>query len=177
MSSTATTSSSSSTCTSTSSAIAGATTSPSRRRIVWIPVNKKTKDGKRFHFICDENHKDKALFNQIALEPPFLAGHGMKMRMWDAIAFAIGGVTDSYGLPLFGEEGITGKACLDRFKIVMAWTKKFQAMTPFRSGNDDEEPPSALLSLIEESHELYNQHLATEEEKTVSKIAEQQKKS
>ena len=124
-----------------------------KRAHIWVKLYKK--EGNKFVFLENTNKRDLCLFREISVSLPFEAGFGTITSLWKDVAERISNVQEGVGELLFGEAGVSGKACVDRFKTMMEWCGKYQQDQPFLSGCDDQEAPSELLTLIEEMHERW----------------------
>ena len=91
------------------------------------------------------------------------------MNAWDDIAKALSQQKDANDALLFGDEGISGKQCNDRFKIVIDFCDRVQKNTDFRSGQDDEDEATEIHQLGEQLLEMYNGHITEETDKNEEK--------
>ena len=81
-------------------------------------------DGARSRARFDEE-EDLELLRQIVRIEPYRAEYGKVMTAWDTVAV---GVSDATALE------VTGRACRDRFNILMKWYKSFSAASKAATG-------------------------------------------
>ena len=130
-----------------------------RARIQWISVKQK-KEG-RLCFLGSNNLKDLYLLRQLMTTPPWEAGFGNITGAWEEVAKALCKHKDSHGKPVYGET-IKDKHVKDRFKTLMDFCNHSISDNSFRSGCDDEEPPTEIQNLMEQVHEMHTSYLVEE---------------
>ena len=92
----------------------------------------------------------------LLVERPHAAPYGQVSKCWDDITRLVNDEVDSYGNAVF-DPSVKTQAIKDRFdKKYMPYAKKFQNGTPFRSGHDDEGPPTEIQQGIESLYEEWD---------------------
>jgi hypothetical protein len=139
------------------------TAAPAKEKLVvqrntWMPIvgKKRTPDDEYasfYPFLEDTNIKDLVLARLYYNEKPYLSTYGNVVSAWDAVALAASKeCIAETGEPVFKKD-LEGKAVHKRFDELMKFVDSHNGKVPFRSGDDDEAPPSELLQLLESSFE------------------------
>jgi hypothetical protein len=108
----------------------------------------------------------------LQVEKPFLAPHGTKIAAWNDFCELLNKQKDEKGNPLF-DPPINQRFAKERLADYFSFVKNKIAVTPLRSGCDDEAEPCPLLTLIEDIYEL-NESFETDAKKKKN-IAERNK--
>ena len=137
-----------------------------RRRLEWVSVKKK--ENNRMAFLQQDNLRDLYLLRQLNTLLPWSAGYGNVTKAWDDATASLNRHVDGDGKCIYGEP-LSVKHVKDRFDALMKFGKNSIKDNPFLSGCDDEDPPTEVLTLIEELHEIYTTHLQDEKEKNEKK--------
>ena len=137
-----------------------------RRRLGWVAVSKKVNN--KLAFLQQDNLRDLFLLRQINTSLPWSAGFGNITRAWEEVTDNLNKHVDADGECLYGEP-LSVKHVKDRFDALIKFGKNSIKDNPFLSGADDEDPPTEILTLIEELEEIYSTHLQDEKEKNDKK--------
>ena len=153
--------------TDTSTTTTSATEPPRKRaRIEWVSTKVK-RDGK-FVFLGSGNVKDLYLLRQLMTTPPWEAGFGHITGAWEDVANLLSTHKDANGTLIYGEH-IKDKHVRDRFKILMDFCRKSITDNSFRSGCDDDDPPTEIETLMEQVYEMHSSFLIGEKKTTETK--------
>jgi hypothetical protein len=109
-----------------------------------------------------------AFCKMLAVEKPFLAPHGSVKTAWSDFVSMLNKSVDDNNQQLFSQAPMTERYARERLSEYFAFVKNKISTTPFRSGEDDEEPPNELLQIIED---LYEQKTSFEAETNEKKNA------
>jgi hypothetical protein len=114
-------------------------------------------NGEAYNFLDKPDPKEEKMYACLAVTQPFCtAKYKGVTEAWTAAVADINKQRDMKTGVLLFDPHISVKAVRDRFEAVMKIAKEIQAKVPFRSGNDDEEPPTPLMQLIEDLLEMKN---------------------
>ena len=106
-------------------------------------------------FLSKTNLPDLFLLCQLAVSTPWEAEYGEKTKAWADVVTALSQNKDDDGKAVF-VDGLTAKHVTDCFKALMDYAKQALGNVEKRTGCDDEDPPTEILSLLEEIYEMYN---------------------
>ena len=144
---------------------AKATTTKSRRVKSHFISTSKVNDVGKLLFVQPDNLKDLHMLRAIVLKTPWRAGFGNVGDAWNSVADMCQEQMGQNDVAVFEAGSLDGKAVRERFKVLLKWIRDETKSAMYRSGTDDEDPPTELVQLMEEMSELY---LEWEESKEAS---------
>lgn len=112
--------------------------------------------GKTYHpFIDEPDEKELVMYRCLALSKPFTTAKGKGVtEAWTAAVQEINKQKNlGTGKAVF-DPPIPAKTVRERFEAAMKIVKDLQAEVPFRSGEDDEDEPNEMVTILEDLYEL-----------------------
>jgi hypothetical protein len=130
------------------------------RRAQWFAIEVESLDlGEKklsYPFLEDSNVKDLVLVRQLLVDKPFLAGYGQVIKCWDDFTSSLNKTVDDSGQLIF-DPPVKTLMIKHRFeKIFMPFVNKFQNGEPYRSGCDDQPPPTEIQQGLESLFQQWN---------------------
>jgi hypothetical protein len=139
-------------------------------RHTWVKMKKSitNRDGQQvltFPFLSDDNWQDKVLIRHLLAQRHYAAAHGDVGAAWNAVMEGVAKETHpDTGLLIFSER-LNLKTVQSRFKEYMSFVKWHQAQVPFRSGCDDEDPPTEIMDGLESMYDDWTSSVEKSKEK------------
>ena len=121
-------------------------------------------------FLKASNLKDIHLLRCLVLKVPWASGYGKITKAWDEAAKLLSEQKGCDGINVF-DEPVSSKVMKERVKVLLKWIKDDHVASQYKSGIDDENPPSEVMQLLDEVSELHTEHEENKEETGKEKAA------
>lgn len=131
------------------------------------------KQGICYPFLECNDERDMTIFKCLMLSKPFAVGKGQGLtKSWEAAVEEINKQVDFVSGDLIFDPPVSVKTVRDRFDGAMKIIAELDNAVPFRSGNDDEDSPNELRTILEDLLSMkvsFESAAATVKETTVAK--------
>ena len=100
-------------------------------------------------FLSDNNTKDLHLLRVLVLKTLWDTAHGNKIKAWDKVASMCLEQKYVSRQQIYKTGSLNHKVVKDHFHVLLKWIKNEKNTVTYRSGTDDEDPPTEIRQLID----------------------------